>query len=64
MLVLTREVGESIIIDDEVTLKVLAINESVVRLGVDAPRHIQVHREEIYRRIADYLVKQAQAQGR
>ncbi|MNL76088.1 Carbon storage regulator [compost metagenome] len=63
-MVLTREVGESIIIDDEVTLKVLAINESVVRLGVDAPRHIQVHREEIYRRIADYLVKQAQAQGR
>ncbi|MCY1400007.1 Carbon storage regulator [compost metagenome] len=64
MLVLTREVGESIIIDDEVTLKVLAINDSIVRLGIDAPRHIQVHREEIYRRIADYMTRQEQAQGR
>ena len=61
MLVLTREVGESIIIDEEVTVKVLAINENIVRFGVTAPRHIQVHREEIHRRITDYLIKQAQA---
>ncbi|WP_166359085.1 carbon storage regulator CsrA [Pseudomonas akapageensis] len=64
MLVLTREIGESIIIDDEVTVKVLAVNENVVRLGVTAPRHIQVHRAEIHRRIAEYLIKQAQARGR
>lgn len=60
MLVLTREVGESIVIDDEVTVKVLAVNDNVVRLGVTAPRHIEVHRAEIHRRIADYLTRQAQ----
>jgi carbon storage regulator len=63
MLVLTREVGESIVIDDEITVKVLAVNQTIVRFGVTAPRHIQVHRAEIHRRIAEYLIKQAQARN-
>jgi carbon storage regulator len=51
MLILTRRVGESVKIGDEVTITVLGVKGNQVRLGIDAPRSVAVHREEIYRRI-------------
>lgn len=51
MLILTRRVGESVMIGDEVTVTVLGVKGNQVRLGVNAPKHVSVHREEIFDRI-------------
>jgi carbon storage regulator len=51
MLILTRRVGESLIIGDDVVVNVLGVKGNQVRIGVDAPKHVSVHREEIYDRI-------------
>lgn len=51
MLVLTRRAGESIMIDDDIELKVLKIRGSQVHLGIDAPRNSAVHRKEVWIRI-------------
>ncbi len=48
MLVLTRRAGESVMIGSDVTVRVLEIRGDVVRVGVDAPREVQVHREEVF----------------
>ena len=51
MLILTRRVGETIMIGDEVTVTVLGVKGGQVRVGINAPKDVAVHREEIYERI-------------
>ena len=51
MLILTRKVGESLMVGDDITVTVLGVKGNQVRIGVNAPRDVAVHREEIYNRI-------------
>ncbi|NNM51233.1 MAG: carbon storage regulator CsrA [Pseudomonadales bacterium] len=51
MLILTRRVGETLMVGDEVTVTVLGVKGNQVRIGVNAPKDVAVHREEIYQRI-------------
>lgn len=51
MLILTRRIEERLIIGDDIKATVLSINGNQVRLGIQAPREVAVHREEIYRRL-------------
>ncbi len=51
MLILTRRVGESVYIGDDVRLTVLGVRGTQVRIGINAPKEVPVHREEIYHRI-------------
>jgi carbon storage regulator len=51
MLILTRRVGETVMIGNEVTVTVLGVKGNQVRVGVNAPKNVAVHREEIYERI-------------
>jgi len=51
MLVLTRRAGESVVIGDDIVITVLEARGDVVRLGINAPRDVQVHREEVYKEL-------------
>lgn len=53
MLILTRRVGETLMIGDNISVTVLGVKGNQVRIGVDAPKDVSIHREEIYQRILD-----------
>ena len=57
MLILTRKLGESITIGDDIKITVLDIKGSQLRIGIQAPKHLMVHREEIYLAIKEQNVK-------
>lgn len=54
MLVLTRKVGEKIVIDHNITVTITAIDGHKVRIGITAPPDVAIHREEVFRRIAEF----------
>ena len=60
MLILTRKIGESLMIGAEVTVTVMAVNGNQVRIGINAPKAVEVHREEIYDRVQQEKVRQAE----
>jgi carbon storage regulator len=51
MLILTRRVGETLMIGNEVTVRVMGVKGNQVRIGIDAPKDVPVHREEVYDRV-------------
>lgn len=62
MLILTRRVGETLMIGDDVTVTVLGVKGNQIRIGVNAPKEIAVHREEIYQRIQSETLQSEAAQ--
>ena len=60
MLVLTRRAGESIVIGNEIVVTIVEVRSGQVRLGIQAPRHIEVHRHEIYEQVREANIKAAQ----
>lgn len=60
MLILTRRIGEKLIIDDSIEVMVLGVKGSQVRLGINAPQQVSVHREEIHRKIEQEKIEKAQ----
>lgn len=58
MLILTRRIGETLMIGNEVTVTVLSVKGNQVRIGIDAPKDVQVHREEVYDRVQQEKMQQ------
>jgi carbon storage regulator len=58
MLILTRKVGEALMIGEEVTVTVMVVKGNQVRIGIAAPRDVEVHREEIYERVQQEKMQQ------
>jgi carbon storage regulator len=60
MLILTRRVGEALMVGNEVTVTVMAVNGNQVRIGINAPKNVAVHREEIYDRVQQEKLSQTE----
>ncbi len=60
MLILTRKIGESLIIDDRMTVTVMGMKGNQVRLGIDAPKNIRIYREEIFPRDASDKTRESE----
>jgi len=60
LLILTRKIGESLMIGAEVTVTVMAVNGNQVRIGINAPKDVAVHREEIYDKVQAEKARQAE----
>ena len=58
MLILTRKVGETLMVGEDVTVTVMAVNGNQVRIGINAAKDVEVHREEIYERIKEEKTQQ------
>lgn len=58
MLILSRRIGETLMIGDEITVTVLGVKGNQVRIGVNAPKNVAVHRDEVYQRIQSEVVDQ------
>jgi carbon storage regulator len=58
VLILTRKVGEALMVGEEVTVTVMGIKGNQVRIGINAPKDVEVHREEIYERIKEEKTQQ------
>ena len=58
MLILTRKVGETLMVGEDVAVTVMAVNGNQVRIGINAPKDVEVHREEIYERIKEEKTQQ------
>ena len=63
MLVLSRRQGESIVIGDDVVVTIVEVRGGQVRVGIDAPRSIEVHREEVYREVAKENLEAVRSAG-
>ncbi|PKR77987.1 carbon storage regulator [Halalkalibacillus sediminis] len=63
MLVLTRKTGEAIHIGDDIQLKVIAVDGDQVKIGIDAPRNVDIHRSEIYEQILEANQQAAQTKN-
>jgi len=64
MLILTRRANEALIISDDITVTVLGVKGHQVRLGINAPKEVSIHREEIYQRILQGKHQSAQPEGK
>ena len=60
MLILTRRIGEKLIIDDNIEVMILGVKGNQVRIGIEAPQQVSVHREEIHRKIEQEKIEKAQ----
>jgi carbon storage regulator len=60
LLILTRKIGESLMIGAEVTVTVMAVNGNQVRIGINAPKAVEVHREEVYERVQQKKLSQSE----
>lgn len=60
MLVLTRKAGEGIVIGDDITIKIIETKGGSIRIGIDAPRSVKIHRQEVYDRISRENVEATQ----
>jgi carbon storage regulator len=61
MLILTRRIGETLKIGDEIDVKILSVKGNQVRIGVNAPSKVSVHREEIYLRIQNERIERSRS---